>query len=222
MCGRFTMLTYDEVLDIVRSIEFGTPLNPEPEWPARGSEAFPGSMVPLIVPGENRRLEVAEFLWGYPVSWQKSVVFNTRIESALACGGMWSDSLRQRRCIVPTLGFCEPHRSETFRNPRTGRACKQQYRFTLPGSPLALLAGVYESNYFSVVTTEPNDNVSPIHDRMPLVLRNQEVPHWLGSNYADLADRSAVELSPERVVVQRSAQDGPDKLDNPNDQLSLF
>ena len=81
MCGRFSMLTYDEVLGIVRSIEFGVPFSPSPEWSARGRDAFPGSTAPLII-SSGKNLEVAELSWGYPVSWQKGVVFNTRIESA--------------------------------------------------------------------------------------------------------------------------------------------
>lgn len=215
MCGRFTMLTYDEVLGVIQSIEFGTPFNPESDWPAQGTDAFPGSNVPLILPAKNNHLEAVELWWGYPASWQKGVVFNTRIESALSGSDMWSESIQQRRCIVPTRGFFEPHSSETFRNPQTGRTSKQQYHFTIPDSPLLLLAGVFENNHFSVVTTEPNANVFPIHNRMPLVLKQQEVRLWLGENYASLADRASVSLSAERVAH------GPQQ-DDDNSQLSLF
>lgn len=215
MCGRFTMLTYDEVLDVVHSIEFGTPFNSGAEWPLRAIDAFPGSTVPLIVPGKDNRLEIAELSWGYPVSWQKNVVFNARIESALSDGGMWAESIQQRRCIVPARRFYEPHRSETFYNSQTGRTAKQQYCFTALGSPLLLLAGIFEDNHFSIITTEPNENVSPIHDRMPLVLGEQEARHWLGSDYARLADRAEMPLSVEHV---------PNKpvKDDSNDQLRLF
>ena len=217
MCGRFSMLTYDEVLGTVRSIEFGVPFSPSPEWPARGRDAFPGSTVPLIISSE-KNLEVAELSWGYPVSWQKGVVFNTRIESALAGSGMWSESIQRRRCVVPTLGFYEPHRSETYRNIRTGRTSKQQYFFTNPRLPLVLLAGVFEEDHFSVVTTEPNESVSPIHDRMPLVLEQQDARGWLGVDFAELARRTPAALSVKPV----DSNAAPVDYGSSPDQLSLF
>ena len=215
MCGRFTMLTYDEVLDVVHSIEFGTPFNSGAEWPLQTVDAFPSSTVPLIVPGKDNQLEATKLSWGYPVSWQKNVVFNARIESALSDDSMWAESIQRRRCIVPTRGFYEPHRSETFYNSQTGRTAKQQYRFTALGSPLLLLAGIFEGNHFSIVTTEPNENVSPVHDRMPLVLSGQEAWRWLGSDYAQLATRAEMPLSVERVPHNPIQDDS-------NDQLSLF
>ena len=50
MCGRFVMLTFDEVLQVVQCLEFHTPFNALPDWPARPS-AYPGSEAPVIVPG---------------------------------------------------------------------------------------------------------------------------------------------------------------------------
>ena len=58
-----------------------------------------------------------------------------------------------------------------------------------------------------MVTTGPNEAVSPIHHRMPLVVRPDEVPMWLGPGYSALADRSAIGLAvrPE----ERSGQQLP-------------
>jgi len=136
--------------------------------------------------------------WGFEVSWSKQVVFNTRFDTALKPGSnMWADSLAQRRCLVPTLGFFEPHQSETFINPRTGKDSKQQYLFKRPGAAILLLAGIYDQEQarFSVMTTAPNRLMQPIHQRMPVVLRPAETAIWLAGNYETLADRSAVELT---------------------------
>ena len=106
MCKRCIIFTYDEVLDIVMKIEVGAPLNFNPDWPVRTTEAYPKSVAPLIVPkfdtatavptstlsAESSNaslptfapgsLEVREFSWGFEESWKPGVVFNTRIESA--------------------------------------------------------------------------------------------------------------------------------------------
>ena len=50
MCKRCIIFTYDEVLDIVMKIEVETPLNFNPDWPVRTTEAYPKSVAPLIVP----------------------------------------------------------------------------------------------------------------------------------------------------------------------------
>ena len=52
----------------------------------------------------------------------------------------------------------------------------------MPGQPL-YLAGIYDNisgvNCFIILTTEPNDSVAPIHDRMPLLLSHEQVRPWL-------------------------------------------
>ena len=50
------------------------------------------------------------------------------------------------------------------------------------GQPI-YLAGIYDTingvNCFIILTTEPNDSVAPIHDRMPLLLSHEQVRPWL-------------------------------------------
>ena len=54
MCKRFTMLTWDETMSVVRSLEAHAPLNPVPDWPARRIDAFPDAEVSVIVGGGSR------------------------------------------------------------------------------------------------------------------------------------------------------------------------
>lgn len=92
MCKRCVIFTYDEVLDIVMKLEVGAPLNFNPDWPVRTTEAYPKSIAPLIVPEFDTAasapafapgsLGVRELSWGFEESWKPGVVFNTRIESA--------------------------------------------------------------------------------------------------------------------------------------------
>ncbi|MDO4502596.1 MAG: SOS response-associated peptidase family protein [Coriobacteriia bacterium] len=147
-----------------------------------------------------------ELTWGFEVDWQKQPVFNTRIEHAGDLGSMWAESLGHRHCVVPVHRFFEPHQNEVVVSPRTGKTTKRQYAFgPAEGSPLPwlLLAGVFSNDRFSVVTTEPNAVMRPIHDRMPLVLEPHEVATWLSPDYAQLADRSRTQLhaAPEHPDV---------------------
>ena len=90
--------------------------------------------------------------------------------------------------------------TERVEGERTGRLVRRQYLFRLPGARAFLLAAVREGDRFSIVTTRPNASVAPVHDRMPLVLGPGESNVWLGPDFAELADRSALVLAsdPER------------------------
>lgn len=202
MCKRCIIFTYDEVLDIVMKLEVGAPLNFNPDWPVRTTEAYPKSVAPLIVlkfdtaapapaftPGS---LEVRELSWGFEESWKPGVVFNTRIESATK--PTWQESMLHRRCILPVPAFFETHREETYPSPKTGKPIKRQYEFRVPEQDIIFIGCTWRGSTFSMVTTDANADMAPIHHRMPLIVRQEELPLWFGPNYQQLADRSKIRL----------------------------
>ena len=223
MCGRFVTLTYEEVAEVVAAVERGDGLASLARREGR-AQAYPGSAVDAVskVANAANRVQASRFTWGFTPSWSKKTIFNTRLESALSGSGMWTDMVNGGRCIVPAAAFFEPHVTETVRSPRTGRPMKRAYTFAQPdGTPL-LLAGLHDGERCSIVTTEPNSWVSPVHNRMPLVLRFQEVPLWLEGgmhDLAQLADRAALELTVAPEALPESAT--PPAVEDSN-QLSLF
>lgn len=202
MCKRCIIFTYDEVLDIVMKLEVGAPLNFNPDWPVRTTEAYPKSVAPLIVPKFDTAasaptftpgsLGVQELSWGFEESWKPGVVFNTRIESAAK--PTWQESMQHRRCILPVPAFFETHREETYPSPKTGKLIKRQYEFRVPGQDIIFIGCTWRENTFSMVTTNANTDMAPIHHRMPLIVRQEELPLWFGPNYQQLANRSEIRL----------------------------
>lgn len=218
MCKRCIILTYDEVLDIVHRIEVGAPLNFNPDWPVRTTEAYPKSIAPLIVPKFDTSvaapasslatesfssssslpafppgsLGVRELSWGFEESWKPGVVFNTRIESATK--PMWQESMEHRCCVLPVLAFFETHQEETYPSPKTGKLIKRQYEFRIPGQEIIFIGCIWREDTFSMVTTDANADMAPIHHRMPLIVRQKELPLWFGPDYQKLADRSEIRL----------------------------
>lgn len=202
MCKRCIIFTYDEVLDIVMKLEVGAPLNFNPDWPVRTTEAYPKSVAPLIVPKFDTAasaptftpgsLGVQELSWGFEESWKPGVVFNTRIESAAK--PTWRESMLHRRCVLPVPAFFETHREETYPSPKTGKLIKRQYEFRVPGQDIIFIGCTWRENTFSMVTTNANTDMAPIHHRMPLIVRQEELPLWFGPNYQQLANRSEIRL----------------------------
>lgn len=165
-------------------------------------DARPGDAVPVYVPQEDGSLAVRLLAWGFPRDGRPNAVFNTRIETALSQlgldgRGMWANAIARGRCLVPVRAFYESHGSERVPSLTTGKPVRRQYRFRLPGARAFLLAGVQEDGWFSIVTTAPNESVSPVHDRMPLVLGPGESSVWLGPDFATLANRPCPPLSAE-------------------------
>lgn len=199
MCGRFIVVPRNVVEDIIQEVEANRAVNYMPDWPATNRSVYPKAEVPLILSQENH-LACEVMKWGYEVTWNKGVIFNTRADTALKPGrNMWASSLANRRCIVPTFGFYEPHKTETFIDPATGKSRKQQYVFTNPASPILFIAGIFDKGQFSLMTTEPTRSMSPIHDRMPVVLGQSELNTWLTGDYLSLFDRRKVALDIDKV-----------------------
>lgn len=193
MCGRVKQLSWDEVRGVVEHLEHGGALAPDPSWQTSlfdRADARPKSVL-AVVSDEGGALRARRMSWGFPVSWQASPVFNTRIESALAGGNMWELPLREHRCIVPVAAFFEK-----------GRKGASSYAFS-NGGPL-LLGGVFEEGHCSIVTTPPNAVVAPVHDRMPLVLSPDGAQRWLSGDIRTLVEPSHVPLV--RVPASKLSQ----------------
>ena len=85
---------------------------------------------------------------------------------------MFRESVKARRCIIPSTGFYE------------WDAGKRKYFFKLPGerSPL-YMAGLYDhrngENCYCILTTAANASMRPVHDRMPLILTREQGHNWL-------------------------------------------
>lgn len=131
---------------------------------------------------------------------KRRLVFNTRLDTALYQlrngRGMWAQPIAEGRCLVPVRAFYESWTRPGSPDP-TG---KSAVRFSMSGHGIFLLAAVANENEVSIVTTEPNSDVSRVHSRMPLVLGPGESSIWLGPDFAQLADRSSIHLAAELVA----------------------
>lgn len=139
----------------------------------------PTNKAPVIMPDGSLR----EMTWGFrrqmkgkagkPI--QRTIV-NSR-EDKLA-GHTWSAAFRERRCLIPAYSFFEWIE-------RPGGLVPLEFEDA--GGRLLWIAGIWEEDetrgeVFSMITTEPNALVAPIHDRMPAVLVPDQVKSFLGGD----------------------------------------
>jgi putative SOS response-associated peptidase YedK len=138
-------------------------------------DVVPGTTARALVFGKEKPdLIVSDFHWGITAK-DKKLVINARAESVLE-KPMFSESVRSRRCILPAGGFYEWNRD------------RNKYTFTRKdGSPL-YLAGFYDMSdnrdSFVILTTEANSSMSPVHDRMPVIIDRKNVREYLRDSSA--------------------------------------
>lgn len=180
MCGRFARRSTQKIL----ADWFGVPLGELP-WFAPTFNAAPQSTQPIV--RLSRDTAAREFLlarWGLVPSWAKDAkfgysTFNARAEELLSKPA-FRDAFKSRRCLVPADAFYEWQRID----PKT----KRPYAIALrSGEPYAF-AGLWELwkpregpplESFTIITTDPNEVMEPLHDRMPVILEPRDYDRWL-------------------------------------------
>ena len=188
MCGR-ARLSSD-----VSEIKIAFSIPPEPPTPniAPSWNVAPTDPLPIVHSDAKegaRDLEVMR--WGLIPYWAKDIkigfsTINARAEE-VDIKPAFRDAFQRRRCLVPVDNFYE------WAKTGTG---KQPYAIALADRQLMALAGLWETwrspagervRSFTIVTTTPNQLCAQLHNRMPVVLKPQAWPQWLGEQPADVA-----------------------------------
>ena len=145
----------------------------------------PTQQVAIVTQTKERVLETAK--WGLIPSWAKDPRIGAKMTNAraetVAEKPAFRSALAKRRCVIPADGFYE-WRARVEGD--TGK--KQPYYFHLRDGGIFGFAGLWEVwrnpegewvKSCGIITTTANEVVEPIHDRMPVILRPEEIDCWL-------------------------------------------
>lgn len=183
MCGRFTIsVTMDELFAYYSLHEPGVPFH-EPRF-----NIAPMQMVPAII-NDGERNKIGELRWGLVPAWSKDdkggfKMINARAET-LTEKPSFRGLLTKKRCLIPADGFYEW---------KAVGSAKQPYRIVLRERSIFSLAGLYETwtspdgnkiSTCTIITTEPNELMADIHDRMPVILSREDESTWLDRTNQD-------------------------------------
>ena len=125
------------------------------------------------------------FRWGLIPFWAKDIkignkLINTKAET-IDQKPSFKNSFKRKRCLIPADGFYEWNKAKE----------KIPYRIILKNNELFSMAGIWdkwkdqdgeEINSFSIITTSPNELVNKIHNRMPVILHQEDEKTWLENN----------------------------------------
>ena len=221
MCGRFTQrFSWQQVHDYMNLL--GEPVELAPRY-----NVAPGQDVAAVRTSDNgRRLSMLR--WGLLPAWAKDPNMGYRMTNArsetVAGKPAFRSAYRSRRCLIPADGFYEWVRQGTVRQP---------WLVDLKDGELMVFAGLWERwrvpentplprslqnaapgdaiETCTVLTTQANEAMKPIHHRMPVILPEDAFAPWLaGEDIAlDPFPSEAITVRPVSRWVNNAAHEGP-------------
>ncbi len=165
MCGRYYVddETLKEIERIVRHLEGRLPAY------GKGKDIYPSGEAAVLFE-KTEELAAGVMNWGFPGYEGSRLIINGRAEGAME-KRTFRENLLHRRCIIPAKGFYEWNRQK-----------EKNSFYTEDGAPL-FMAGCYgffgEERRFVILTTKANPSVSCVHERMPLILKRDEIENWI-------------------------------------------
>ncbi len=207
MCGRFTIM-----LDASEAKEAFDLQAVPADWKPRFNVA-PSQPVAVVVSADERKAEWMR--WGLIPSWAKDASIGSRLINARSETVMEKPSFRaafsKRRCLILADGFYEWKRED-------GRGATPFLFQRVEAKPFAL-AGLWEVwrspegedvRSCTILTTAANGVVTPVHERMPVMMRPENGWKWLREK-DPMVLRSMLVKFPEedmkRVMVSRIVND---------------
>lgn len=174
MCGRYGLYEPD---DLTARFEVDPMEGLRPSY-----NVAPTQKMPVIVNKNGKRvLEIMQ--WGIPRIFGDGApkpLFNTRADKAFL--PFWKKTVTNKRCLVPANGFYE------WKKVADG---KQPFYIHPVDQELFAFAGIWNSwtnekgetaDAYSIMTTEANSQMKPLHDRMPVILVPEEEALWLSDD----------------------------------------
>ncbi len=199
MCGRFRQTRSQKQLEDTFNGRFDV------EEPHEGAAAevaphyniAPSQPIVTVRQAPSQRMRRLSFMrWGLIPHWAKELKIgykniNARAETA-ATTPSFRDAFRSQRCLIPADGFYE------WQN--NGNA-KQPYIFEMAKDELFAFAGLWDRwsrpggnaiESCTILTTKPNQLLSGIHDRMPVILDPANYDLWLDPAFKNAEDLTAM------------------------------
>ena len=190
MCGRYTLASGLTILQ--RRFSFSPVQLPfDPRY-----NLAPGQNAPVVVGERSRVLKLMR--WGLVPSWAKNTtigykMINARAET-VAEKPSFKSSFRRRRCLILSDGFFEWAKVP-------GTRTKIPMRFVLRSREPFAFAGLWDTwkkpeedevNSFTIITTQANDLLQLVHNRMPVMLPQDHEEYWLDPDNLDMERLSSL------------------------------
>lgn len=164
-------------------------------------EVRPTDVAAVIAPGRSKAKAVFPMKWGFTLKGIGKPLVNARVETT-AIKPTFKDAWRSHRCIIPASYYFE---WEHFKSPDGKTKTGNKYAIQPKGKSITWLCGLYrfENEYpvFTVLTREPSEELSRIHDRMPLILPENLIDDWINP---DTKPETLLPMSLTNMAIEKA------------------
>jgi putative SOS response-associated peptidase YedK len=220
MCGRYTLTSTDPARIRARfELDESAKLTEEPRY-----NIAPTDPVLAVRRNADGGREAGRLRWGLmPGRWAERrsgpPLINARAET-LQTQPAFAESFRERRCLIPADGFYEWRHDERGKTPVwVSRSDGDLFAFAGIWATLPQGEGSAPLHSCAIVTCEPNRLISPVHDRMPVVLAFDREADWLDPDLDPDELLSLLAPTPEDLFALREVGDDVNDVRHDGPQL---
>ena len=173
MCGRYTLTKSIKTIEshfkpVRMSLKYFPSFNIAP------------SQISAVVTKTSDQLQLTGMKWGLIPSWSKDAQMGNKLINArsetLHEKSSFKESFKNKRCLIPADGFIE-------------WKGKHPYYIRPKNQGLLAFAGLWSTwdtgdeplNTYTIITTEANKTLSPLHSRMPVILHPENYEKWMNA-----------------------------------------
>jgi putative SOS response-associated peptidase YedK len=181
MCGRYTL--YKKAKVLAKRYNLAT----MPKDVQENFNVAPGQIMPVITADELGQPHLEFMRWGLIPTWAKDPSIGYKLINArddtIFEKPMWRGLVLRKRALIPADGFYEWKRL-----PEGNKERKQPFYIRPKHLDVFSFAGVWETwkdaegkelKTYSIITTAPNEEMSSVHNRMPVILHQEDEASWL-------------------------------------------
>ena len=185
MCGRYSIAVSKGDLEAYLKTNYQIEVLPDQILLPKYNIAPSEDIISVINDGQKYRIGLLK--WGYIPEFSKDdskPIINTRSET-IDTKTAFKKNFIEKRCIILADGFFEWERSTSTKRP---------YRFSLKNKKIFGFAGLWsvftdklgkKTYTTTIITTKANSLINEIHDRMPVILSEEQAKEWLNPRIKD-------------------------------------
>lgn len=187
MCGRYTVTNF-RLINLEAAL--AGMLDPAQPGVSTSYNFAPSQPVNAVRGEGDGKYHFLKLKWGLVPAWAKDPkiaysAINARAET-VDTKPAFRSAFRRRRCLIPASGWYEWQQQPSGKQP--------WYIHMRDNSDMAF-AGLWEKweragkvlETCTIIVTEANDAIAPIHDRMPVILEPTDYQHWLDESVTEAA-----------------------------------
>ena len=180
MCGRYDLSDNPAAIRAKFSVPSVPEFAPNADW-------RPTNNAPIVRLAADDARECVLARWGLLPGWAPDLKFGNRCINAraetVARLPAFRGAFRKRRCLVPVNAFFEWSGEKGHRI---------KWRIHLRDAPLFAFAGLWDwwqdresgapVTSYTIITCAANAAIAPLHDRMPVIVREADYTRWLDAS----------------------------------------